>query len=163
MFGERGYLTFPTRALLRKSPQGFIAWCCSCCLPKPVREETCVSPRRDENFEEVTFIGEGEKVAVLKSYHSSTVEEWRCSDGKSVGLQLKRRSHASVDEKWLCNRDSHEGREVQVRKLRKCQSSDNEGRCDGSFGGGECVEIPVVKVHHAQDNNEHYGHEGTIL
>ncbi|KAJ9595825.1 hypothetical protein L9F63_012980, partial [Diploptera punctata] len=38
MFGERGYLAFPTKFFARKSPQGFLAWFCTCCYPRRRRE-----------------------------------------------------------------------------------------------------------------------------
>jgi hypothetical protein len=163
MFGERGYLTFPARALARKPLQGFIAWFCSCCLRKPAREETRVPPRTDENCEEDTAIDKGEKVAMQKRRLGQTSEERRCSYGKGMELQLKKRGHSSVDEQWLCNKDSHEGRKMQVRMLRKCRSSDNEGRYEDSAGGGKCAEVPMIRVHHAQVGDEHYGDEGIML
>ncbi|PSN35914.1 hypothetical protein C0J52_07173 [Blattella germanica] len=84
MFGERGYLAFPRRAFAGKPPAGFIAWCCSCCRPKPKRDvpvsEQIKVPSRipNENVQELnsgdisgTSVGEVIDVPVLKMHSSS--------------------------------------------------------------------------------------------
>lgn len=153
MFGERGYLTFPTRATARKPPQGFVAWCCSCCCPSTSEEETGgaevihVCPEAEENFDE----GEGMKVAVQKmEYGPPTGRRYSCE--KRVGLRVVKRGHASTGEKWRHNKDSVEGREVGVPML-KYQPSDRDRYEDGA-GGGRGMQIPEIRVHRAQDGDE---------
>jgi hypothetical protein len=162
MFGERGYLTIPTRALARKSPQGLIDWCCSCCLPKAAREETGgvkvihICPRTEENCEEDCGIDGEESVPGLKMHQAPTNEK-RYSDGRRTEPSLVKRGRVSADEESRRKKDSLQEREVDVRMLRKHQSSDMEKRYEDS--GVDCrgVEIPLIRMHHV------HGDEGRIL
>jgi hypothetical protein len=126
-------------------------------------ERIQVLSRTDDNDED-TAIGVRENVAVQTKCLGPTAEETRCSDGKRMDLKFKKRGYASSeDEKWLCSKDSHEGREIPLRMLRKCRSSDNEGMYENSALGDKGMEVPVIRVHHAQDGYEHCDEEGTIL
>jgi hypothetical protein len=152
MFSERGYLTFPTRALARKPPQGLIFWCCSCCLPKAAREETdgvkvihiCLRP--EENCEEDCSTDGEECVPVQKN-------------GK-MEPSLVKRDDVSANEEWHHNIDSLQEREADVPLLRKPLSLDIEKRYEDSRVNCKGVEIPVIRMHRGHGDD---GDEGRII
>jgi hypothetical protein len=163
MFGERGYLTFLTRALARKRPQGLIDWCCCCCLPKAAREEyggvkvIHICPRTEGTFEEDRIGGE-QSVPVQKMHQPST-EESRYSDDRRMEPSVVKRGHVSASEEWLCNKDSLQKREVDMRMLRKHPSLDIEKRCEDNGIDCKDAEIPVIRLHCVRDNYN----EGRII
>jgi hypothetical protein len=151
MFGERGYLTFPRRAMARKPPQGFIAWCCSCCCPKASREEPGgvevihVCPRAEENFDEAG----GNKLAVQKKGCAQR-KETRYSDEGRMARRVMQRSHAC--EKWRPNKDSVEVTEMGVPML-EYQYLVHSTYEDGA-DGGRGMQSPEIGVHRAQGVDE---------
>jgi len=153
MFGERGYLTFPKRVMARKPPQGFIAWCCSCCCPKASREEPSrvevirVCPRAEENFDEAG----GNKMEVQKKGYGQPKEN-RYSDERREARCVMQRSHASASEKWRLNRDRVEVTEVGVPML-EYQSVVHSTYEDGA-DGGRGMQSPAIRVHLAQGGEE---------
>jgi hypothetical protein len=108
-----------------------------------------VSPRTENCEEDST--ARGEEVPVQESHH----EERRRSDRKRMELSFLKPVRALADEKWHHNKDSLEGREVEVP--RKHQSSDSKGRYEDSAVGDKDVEIPIMRVHYAQDNDDDEG------
>lgn len=153
MFGERGYLTFPRRAKARKPPQGFIAWCCSCCCPRASREEPGrvevihIGPRAEENFDEAG----GNKVSVQKR-GCGQPQETRYSDERRMTRRVMKRSHASASEKWRPSEDTVEVTEVGVPML-EYQSLVHSTYKDGA-GDVRGMQIPEVRVHHEQRGDE---------
>ena len=154
MFGERGYLTFPRRVMARKPPQGFIAWCCSCCYPKASREEpgrvevTHGCPRAEESFDEAG----GNKLAVQKKGFGQP-KEARYSDEIRMARRVMQRSHASsVSEKWRPSKDSVEVTEMGVPML-EYQSLVHSTYEDGAVGG-RGMQSPEIRVHRAQGGDE---------
>jgi hypothetical protein len=161
MFSERGYLTFITRALARKPPQGLIVWCCSCCLPKAARDETGgvkvihICPRTEDNCEEDCSIDGEELVPVQKMYQAPTKER-RYSHGRKIEPYLVKQDHVPANEEWNHNIE----REVDVPMLRKHLSSDIEKRYEDSHVNCEDVKIPMIRMHHVHGDD---GDEGRII
>lgn len=154
MFGERGYLTFPRRAMVRKPPQGFIAWCCSCCCPKASREEPGrvevihVCPRAEENFDEA----EGNKLALQKR-GCAQPKETRYTEERRMARHVMQRSHASsASEKWRPSKDIVEVTEMGVPML-EYQSLVHSTYKDGA-GGGRGMQSPEIRVHRAEGGEE---------
>lgn len=154
MFGERGYLTFPRRAMARKPPQGFIAWCCSCCCPKESREEPGrvkvihACPRAEESFEEAG----GNKLVVQKK-GCAEPKETRYSDERRMARRVMQRSHASsASEKWRPSKDFVEVTEMGDSML-EYQSLVRSTYEDGA-DGGRGMQSPEIRVHRAQGGDE---------
>ena len=153
MFGERGYLTFPRRAMARKPPQGFIAWCCSCCCPKVSKEDPGrvemmhVCPRAEENFDEAG----GNKLAVQKK-GCAQPKETRYADERRIARRVVQRSHASASEKWRPSKDGVEVTEMGVPML------EYEPVVHSTYEeGADCVrgmQSPDIRVHRAQFDDE---------
>jgi hypothetical protein len=107
-----------------------------------------VCPRAEENFDEAGR----NKVAVQKMGYGPP-KETSYSYERRMGLCAMKRSHTSASEKWHLSKDSVEGREVGIPMVRKYQPPDHDRYEDGAGGGGG-MQIPEIRVHHAQDGNE---------
>jgi hypothetical protein len=165
MFSERGYFTFLTSSLSRKTPQGLIVWCCSCCHPKAARDETSgvkvihICPRTEENAEEDCNMDVEELVPVQK-FNQAPNKGRRYSDGRKMEPFLVKQDHVSSNEERHCNIDSRQEREVDVPMLRKHLSSDIEKQYEDSCVNCEGVEIPVIGMHRVHGDD---GDEGRII
>jgi hypothetical protein len=107
-----------------------------------------VCPRGEENFDEAG----GKKVAMQKMEYGPP-KEVRYSGERGVGLRVVKQSHTSDSEKWGHSKGNVEGREVGVLMLRKYHSADH-GRHEDGAGESRGMQIPEIRVHHAQDIEE---------
>jgi hypothetical protein len=116
-----------------------------------------ICPRTEGNFEEDSV--DGEQSVPVQKLHQASAKESRYSDGRRMEPSVMKRGHVSASEEWLCNKDSLQERQVDVRILRKQPSLDIEKRCEDNDIDCKDVEIPVIRMHHVRGNDN----EGRII
>ena len=186
MFGERGYLAFPTKAFAGKPPQGFMSWCCSCFCPRRRRETPKTARRTLENDnnpqqqlshdESCTSIGKVDDMPIIQIEHSTPVSEKRRVSTDFVEVEVI--SSSSKQQYASSTPDQSKKRWIDIPLFKRRRFSADESvllhqdnvkknprktRTLDSLGrrSGRDAEIPVLKIYNT-DGSE-YSEEGKLM